>query len=217
MSVSFDELSITSKTLANLPEEIFSLKFTYCHSQEKLSLKEYPIQIINIQEFAADLEIDLPRMTILDVHRMTDLKILNSGPMRTLHLTQIENLEIKNLDLSQLVELKVDQDSFPKLRKFKFPNLKILHSDITDQTIKYDLLRINLYKVDFRPDLFFNIEGLFSKINAIKFNNYKLRLMKSRHYLLRLFLKNKIKYFWNKYLDSTKDGVSRICYLANDL
>lgn len=85
----------------------------------------------------------------------------------------------------------------------KYNKLKILNFD----GFCHDDHKINFYKLS-------DLE--FRKYGDPRLRNYQNRLKYCRKLILSLIIRNKIKIFWNLFLEAKKNGINRYCFLVNN-
>lgn len=162
---------------------------------------------------------DNDMITVLTIDCMNDdFKIANLKNLRKLICTadnlildNLPSLKILSLDLISLrviSPINIDELSLQNLMAYDFIDFKKIQGNYNFRFWWYDdqFVKINLYK------------HCYTKYKSYQmFENYKARLEVARKILIKLLLKNRIKYFFNRFLEARKDGISRYCFLANDL
>lgn len=150
-------------------------------------------------------------LKISNLSKLTSFNIYNNNPGARL---EIENCpKINKLDLGvEFIDIKSELNELSILSLFNgqvqikgldFGKLAKLTYFIF-QNYQNSFFKLNLHKI--------------TNCNCTNFDkkrNYKNRIRKARKIIIKLIIKNRIKYFWNRYLESTKDGISRFCYLSN--
>lgn len=152
---------------------------------------------------------------VSDLKNLKHLFIANQGKTNISNLDQLENIGIVSprvsfdSDLPKLVIIS-SYSSETQLKNLGNLKAKFHFSagyNISDKQLSlFNLYRNNCSTNKAESRIFYNDD---------KLRIYKLRLHKARKIIIKLLLKNRIRYFFDRFLESRKDGISRYCYLAN--
>lgn len=200
-------IDIFNSEIANLIEY---LDIDNCDFDQELVIQNFAnLEKLEININSNCIIINLPNLKYLTINSDNNITLLNQNKIKTLDIYNTIGGEIKfvNSDLSSAKEVNCYLKLFDKLPKLK--NLKRLYSYDKEFYHNNNLIRYNLYKLS---------SSFNNQNDIIKFFNYKKRLNKARMIIKRLVLASIIKRYWNSFLEAKdKDGISRICYLQNDL
>lgn len=187
----------------------------------KLSIVIYNklTSISGIERFTNLRELTILSNSISDLSLLSKLKYLTKLNLSEILVDSIKFIEnLANLKSFSLVGFNYDKSKPLSLKPIRRLIKKYGKLESFD-------LRVNLYPNSTYPDYIFSDDH---KVNLYKMfqdesydadvashKNYRNRLIYARKLILSLIIKNKIKYYWDRFLEAKKDSISRYCFLSN--